>query len=307
MRHKKIRCFLFFTFFVLQPVSMQAMEYLRTARNYTRHAALVGAVFAIEYWQQASAATYDVGCKSYTYTDCSLPITAYKDSDANFVINSVSGKECEWVCNDTPLSCFSGDDTVEIFNGKENLTISMSELQVGHRVRVGTRGDDAIRYEEVSDFLHRDPEKSARFVRLHLKGVPIPLFLTENHMVQRAADSLTQYDPDTQTGWLPSRDLHVRDRIFYHGKPKQIDKITVMEKTGIYAPLTDTTGTLEVNGVGCSCFIELPGLTPDQSHTWGKMYAQTIRRKLTRPMMPGIEKRPVSYLDILFSSLLPAQ
>lgn len=182
----------------------------------------------------------------------------------------------------------------------------MSELQVGHQVRVGIRPNGSIRYENVTDFLHRDIETDTTFVRLHLKGVPTPLFLTADHMVQRTAKGESEYDPDTAIGWVPSRMLQVRDRLFHQGKPKQIDKISLIQKTGIYAPLTSTTGTLEVNGVGCSCFIELPGFTPDQSHALGKVYTQTIRRKLARPMKPGTTERPMASIDRLFSSLLPS-
>ena len=248
---------------------------------------------AFELMQRVEAA----GCKSYTETGtATVVLTPNNASDPNTAYSGTMTLNGSLECADYS-SCFSARDTVEV-RDPETLqvqTIPMSELKVGQYVRVGIPKDQTEpRYEPVLDFLHRNAEQKATFIRIKISERKYVL-LTPTHLLQQAKKANDTYDPDILFGWIQAKDLRARDSVFYQGKPKLIRNTTYLEKIGIYAPLTPSCA-IEVNGVGCSCLAEIP------SNNW-MMYAATksgymkLRSLLVSPRTSEDASVPVHPID----------
>ncbi len=254
---------------------------------------------AFELMQRVEAG----GCKSYTETGTATVVLTPNNASDPTTYSGTMTLTGSLKCADS-MNCFSATDTVET-RDPETLqvqTIPMSELKVGQYVRVGIPKDQTEpRYEPVLDFLHKNEEQIASFIRIKISERKYVL-LTPTHLLQQAKKADDTYDPDTSFGWIQAKDLRAGDSVFYQGKPKVIRNTTDREEIGIYAPLTPSCA-IEVNGVGCSCLAEI------ESDNWieyvaAKQLYMPLRARLVSPRVSEQEAVPVHPFDTVAHRLL---
>jgi hypothetical protein len=165
---------------------------------------------------------------------------------AGWVKNPIS---CDDLNNPTPsptrdctglfCSCFSADATVQVIQRTESCKmIPMGELQVGDRIYTGDQG-----YQIVYAFAHRNKEIRATFLQIWTDQGNSALEVTADHFVY--ADGKA----------TPVRADAIKVGNMLQGGA-MVTKISSVQKTGLYAPLT-LNGKLVVNGVQASSFVSL--------------------------------------------------
>lgn len=148
-------------------------------------------------------------------------------------------------------ACFSGINTVHV---KGRGTITMDQLQIGDYVRVGMN-----QYSQVYSFSHRDRNRKAEFLQIHLDGMDTasttPLELSPDHMVFVSG--------------VPVRgsDVKVGDILGNH----KVSRIELIHRRGLYAPVT-IAGEILVSGVLASNYVAILDRLPPRvlhvgSHT----------------------------------------
>ena len=116
----------------------------------------------------------------------------------------------------------------------------MQNLQVGDFVKIG-KGDI---YEPVYAFGHHVPRRYAKFVQLHTSADKSPLELTGEHLVfVKGKNNPVRADS-----------IKVGDLLQAQDDNAVVQKISIVEKIGIYNPLT-SSGTIQVNGITASTYI----------------------------------------------------
>jgi hypothetical protein len=121
----------------------------------------------------------------------------------------------------------------------------MKDLRVGDKIL--SVKNNKVAYDTVYGFLHRDVDKVANFIEIHLESGNC-LTLTPSHMVYR----------EDKTA-VPARKICVGDALFVvSGNDMNLEIVTDIssrESKGIYAPVT-YGGNIVVDGVWASCYAE---------------------------------------------------
>lgn len=142
------------------------------------------------------------------------------------------------------LGCFAPDCKV-MRHGEPTL---MKDLGQNDLVDVVDPASGQVQQEEVLGFIHKELETTATFLMIATdKG--LKLCLTAAHYVGIVQDAevffvrASSVEPGTEL-YAPAEDL-----------PQIVDVVQEVKHKGIFAPLTKT-GTIIVDGVGCSCYSE---------------------------------------------------
>ena len=138
-------------------------------------------------------------------------------------------------------SCFSDIATVEVLGVPE--PVQMQHLQVGDRIRTSVN-----EYEPVYAFGHFTESVAGKFYQITMTndGMTEPLEITGEHLVYLAG----KQSP------VRADSIRVGDSLQGQATPMVVSTIEIVEKTGLYAPLTPS-GKLLVNGVAASSYIAL--------------------------------------------------
>lgn len=141
--------------------------------------------------------------------------------------------------NDT-LICFSGVSSVQVRN---NLGLfeskALADLKVGDSIKTTTEGD----YERVYAFGHYSPFSQGKFLQIYISGSMKPLEISKEHLIY------------LHQKWHPVRAdaIRVGDKL---DSSTQVTKIKVVERQGVFAPLT-TSGVIIVDGVKVSSYADI--------------------------------------------------
>ena len=161
------------------------------------------------------------------------------------------------------ISCFSGENSVMILDN-DATTVKMKDLKVGDLVFTA-----AGRYEKVYAFGHYHRELETTFLQLHTHSNLMPLEVTPEHMVYLAWEQHPVSAASVRVGdYLKLVQAQSISNINSSSVPSQVassgvvTKITTVQRTGIYAPLTADSSTLVVNGVAASNFINAQPKNP---------------------------------------------
>jgi hypothetical protein len=135
----------------------------------------------------------------------------------------------------TAQICYSSHAMADV-RGKGQ--VAMSDLMVGDEVLTGSG-----KYEPVYSMVHRHPTKSATFFQMHTSADEKPLEISEKHMI------FLEGNPNP----VPADMLKIGDQVHTLDGPRDISKITTIERDGVFNPVTPD-GTMVVNGVVTSVF-----------------------------------------------------
>jgi len=138
--------------------------------------------------------------------------------------------------SDDDKECFSSEMEV-VVQGKG--PVKMELLQVGDFVKSG----NGEMYERVYAFAHRVPQKHAEFLQFHTTA-GAPLEMTRGHLVF----------VNGKTNPVRADSIRVGDFLQAESSNAVVEKISVVNRNGIYNPLT-SSGTIQVNGISASTFI----------------------------------------------------
>lgn len=154
--------------------------------------------------------------------------------------------DCDYVVTDPDTGgfglCFSERATVQVLQ-KDNseLPVSMKGLKVGDRVLTGMN-----QYQTVYAFAHHLPNKPSKFYQIHSEHADRPLEVTAEHLVFLG----NKGHP------VAASTIQVGDVLRSDKGPSRVTKISTVQRSGIYAPLT-TGGSLVVDGVLASAYIRI--------------------------------------------------
>jgi len=148
--------------------------------------------------------------------------------------------------DDGGAGCFSVFNSVEV-QGKG--MISMDSLEIGDYVRSGKD------FSRVFSFGHLERDVEYDFLQIHTEGSAAPLELTKNHMV---------FSNDKP---VRAEQVSVGDML---GDNKVTDIIST-KSTGLYAPIT-YDGSIVVNGIKSSCYVEMLDHVPADQHQFVHMF-----------------------------------
>ena len=134
--------------------------------------------------------------------------------------------------------CFSGGSLVE---DEERGSIAMHELQVGDRVYVGNDS-----FERVVAFGHKSDTIVGQYLKIFFDGGSLEI--SPDHMVFVSGH-----------GFKPASEVIRGDHLTNPGDEKLlvVNRIEHVEKTGAYAPFTES-GSIVVNGVVASNYVSFP-------------------------------------------------
>lgn len=142
--------------------------------------------------------------------------------------------------------CFAANDLVTLQNGQ---TKQMKDLKVGDKVLTINKNKQLV-FDKVYGFLHREVDKDAKFLQIHLEGGRV-LTLTSLHMLYKAVGNSQSV--------VPAYKISTGDRLFVVSENgieiQAVSSITEIELKGIYAPVT-YSGRIVVDGVLASCYAE---------------------------------------------------
>jgi hypothetical protein len=145
-----------------------------------------------------------------------------------------------------PNSCFSRDATVHVMRNKSEFeVVTMKDLKVGDKVRVGTNPDV---YESVYAFGHLHQTKTVSFHQIYTEGSARPLELTGDHLVFVSGRS----NP------IRADSIKINDvlRTDNEKQGARVVKVSWVQKSGLYAPLTPC-GRIMVDGILVSTYVSL--------------------------------------------------
>uniref|UniRef100_A0A0K0DU10 Hint domain-containing protein n=1 Tax=Strongyloides stercoralis TaxID=6248 RepID=A0A0K0DU10_STRER len=152
--------------------------------------------------------------------------------------------------------CFSADTLVQTIDG--NLK-PISELEVG-KDWVLSRNNSKLVYSQVTEWLHKDDNQKAEFIKLSLDDGK-ELKITAYHYIYKtecvsSKDALRIDDVEREAVY--AKDVNVGDCLYVVSKDKnsfskqEVIAIDNIEEVGIYAPMTGT-GDIVVEGILASC------------------------------------------------------
>ncbi len=167
--------------------------------------------------------------------------------------------------------CFSGSSTV-IVRGKRN-PVQLKDIKAGDEVL-----DMTLQYVKVVGWLHRDELVETNFMELHHSLGSIEI--TPEHLI---------YCHEAQD-YVPAKAASIVETVFVDGSmvPSKIITRNIIEKTGIYAPLT-SSGTLLVNGINVSCYATPEELPFSVTQSAGQI-ALAPYRYLEGSILPDIQE-----------------
>jgi hypothetical protein len=139
-------------------------------------------------------------------------------------------------------------NTVEV-QGKG--IVPMDQLQIGDYVKAGND-----RFSRVYSFSHLDKSAEATFLQIHTDQLDQPLEVSPDHIVYVSGGKAVR-----------ASDVRVGDRM-YDGY--NVSRITVVQRHGVYAPVT-YSGDIMVSGVVASSYVSLldhvsPGIQNRAAH-----------------------------------------
>lgn len=146
--------------------------------------------------------------------------------------------------------CFPGSAQVTVERGEQ---VPASLLKPGDKVLSQTESGQTV-FSRILLFLHRDCKSRALFIVLGTEDGQ-RLALTPNHLLFH--NSYFEADHNKYQACFASR-VHEGDYLLVHGsggrvRPSKVTSVTLEERMGIYAPLTEE-GTLFVDGVLVSSY-----------------------------------------------------
>ncbi|XP_062396372.1 desert hedgehog protein [Sardina pilchardus] len=149
--------------------------------------------------------------------------------------------------------CFPGSATVTVEGGEQ---MPMFLLKPGDKVLSQTELGQTV-FSRILLFLHKDCESRSLFLVLGTEDGQ-RLTLTPNHLLFHS--SYYEADHSKYQACFASR-VQKGDYLLIHGsggrvRPSKVTSLTVEERTGIYAPLTEE-GTLFVDGVLASSYASM--------------------------------------------------
>lgn len=137
-------------------------------------------------------------------------------------------------------ACFSESATIPVQNQGP---IEMPKLVHGDKVLT------ANGYQTLYGFAHEDIKSPTEFLQIHTKEYPDkPLEITTDHLLFVVG----------KLHAVPSQSIKQGDRLQSTQWPDgaEVTKVTLIYKSGIYAPMT-TDGTMVVDGIVSSCYVTL--------------------------------------------------
>ncbi|CEF63429.1 Hedgehog protein, Hint domain and Hint domain C-terminal and Hint domain N-terminal-containing protein [Strongyloides ratti] len=154
--------------------------------------------------------------------------------------------------------CFSADTLVQTIDGKFK---PISELEVG-KDWVLSRNKSDIVYSQVTEWLHRDDNQKAEFIKISLDDGK-ELKITAYHYIYKT-ECVSNKDEqelkvnDIEKQAVYAKDVNVGDCLYVVSKEKntfskkEVISIDYVDEVGIYAPMTGT-GDIVVEGILASC------------------------------------------------------
>ena len=160
---------------------------------------------------------------------------------------SCSYTYCYSLCDDEPPAddpiCFSGESTVEV---RGQGLVPMSELKIGDYV-MASNG----MFSQVYGFGHKARSFKTKYLQVFTESMhkEHPLEISAEHLIYT-------HDTSKNTSMLVAAgDLRVGDSLLTAlGSPSTILWIRVVERQGVYSPLT-VSGSLLVNGILVSSYV----------------------------------------------------
>ncbi|CAF3513673.1 unnamed protein product [Rotaria socialis] len=164
------------------------------------------------------------------------------------------------------IECFFGEDTVRMVDGGYQ---PIAKLNPGDRVwSLGVNGK--MVEDEIVMIMHMEPNTTALFYTFTtIDGQSISM--TAAHLIQTLIPSSLSFN--MTVAFLPASKITLDHRLFVSGNnnPISIARIITIHRVGIYAPLT-LSGTLLVNNISASCFIEAYGVNHEVQYNFFKLF-----------------------------------
>ena len=117
---------------------------------------------------------------------------------------------------------------------------ALADLRVGDRV-LTNKGD----YESVYAFAHYSPNIRAKFLQIFTSDSKTPLEISKEHLIYL----------EGQSHPVRADSIRVGNNLL---SSKRVAKIRVVERLGVYAPLTKS-GTIVVDGIKVSAYADIEG------------------------------------------------
>lgn len=210
------------------------------------------------------------------------------------------------VANCGTTQCFAHDGVVQIEEAGKVFPILMSNLKVGDSVVVKTNLEDGtVITDKVIDFFHREPHSEGTFVEIAVEGGLYPFHISAYHRIKKATHSQQSYDPNDNGDFAYAGEIKPGDFLFVYGAPTAVASVTHgVSREGMYAPITENTCMLEVDGIASSCLSEV------KSQTFGKMYLKYARpllvKKVPRDECTEEHSHGIKFADALLHRFVEA-
>jgi parallel beta-helix repeat protein len=165
--------------------------------------------------------------------------------------------------------CFSDHNVVQVLRPSDDAhatrdspailrQVPMSDLTIGDYVPTGKENS----YTQVISFCHRDPQANATFIVMHQfpkhAGEPNVTSTAAYPPLEMSADHLVlvrRSSPKEVATWMRAADVQVGDALIgASDKPYVVTRIEAIERTGVFAPITES-GTLLVSGAVVSSYV----------------------------------------------------
>ncbi|CAD6187194.1 unnamed protein product [Caenorhabditis auriculariae] len=152
----------------------------------------------------------------------------------------------------SPYYCFTDDTMVKLLDGSAK---RMDELKVGDWVQ--SIGENGVENVPVTFWLHKVPEQFAQFQRLELEDGS-ELKLTAEHYIyktecEKSGEVSTK---DIARASVFAKEVKEGDCLYRVDGKKvlltKVDRVSTVNSTGIYSPMT-STGRILVNNIHASC------------------------------------------------------
>jgi len=173
----------------------------------------------------------------------------------------------------------------------------MKELAIGDTVRVVTP-EGRVEWSQVCGWLHREPTKSATYVRISTSRRSV--VISPAHLLAIVRNGAIEFVPASEvrpgTALLECDTNPTASNVW--GNP--VTKMEVVEAEGVYAPLT-VSGTIVVDGVAASCYADTrshrgahAAMKP-MRHMWRHNPEKMAQEARTGKHVPGSHR----YVDVL--------
>lgn len=151
----------------------------------------------------------------------------------------------------TPATiCFSRVSTVE---ESTRGRLAMENLKVGDKIL--TRSG---RFQTVFAFAHKQEEVTGSFLQFHARELDNPLEVTDDHLIYL----------HNKKNPVRAASVQVGDELDTTFGPAKIQKVTTVQRKGVYAPMT-ADGTLVVDSVAASNYISFQNHAAEEVEIMG--------------------------------------